>query len=159
MKKVILLFVVTSLLLPLVVTGCGVAQSEYEAVVADRDAAQAQVASLQADKSDVTSLFAALEKKLAATAMIGGFLSDAFKVVAGEMSQSDFNKAGDAFVADFGGVLDAVGNDALSQLWDDAVAASGRGDDEEFSSNLAALMDLLTNLIDEDISAINAKLG
>jgi cell division protein FtsL len=172
MRKATLLFVMILLLLPLVMTGCGVAKSEYEAVVADRDTAKAQVASLQAEndalqterdtlqanKSDVASLVTALDKKLAAEAMLDGYLSDASKYVGGTMSMSDLQKSTAEFMADFGGTLDAVGDAELSQLWKDALLAATKNDQKGFNAKLAVLMDSLTGLINNDIATIVARL-
>jgi len=169
-KKLIVLFCVVLLVFPLVMTGCGVAKSEYEAVVAERNTLQAEKdaleterdelqAELDATKSDVTSLVAELDKKLIAVAVIDGYFSDSLRYFAGEMSESDLTGAMTAFMSDFGGVLDDVGNDELSQLWDDAVAATELGDGEEFSSNIAAIIASLTDLIDDDIAAIEARLS
>jgi len=52
--KFVVLFLVLALIVP-VLAGCGVAQEEYDEAVADKDAAQAQVASLQ---SDLAAVFA-----------------------------------------------------------------------------------------------------
>ena len=57
------MFLITSLL----VVGCGIPQEQHDAVVADRDAAEAQVASLQSDLAATESDLAAVESDLAAT--------------------------------------------------------------------------------------------
>jgi len=64
MKKIIgiLLTVLTVLLL---LSGCGIAQEEYDAVLAERDAAQAEVASLQSDLAKAQSQVGTLEGDLA----------------------------------------------------------------------------------------------
>ena len=48
-------------LLSLVVVGCGISQEEYDAVLAERDGAQAQVAPLQRDLADKLTQIAALQ--------------------------------------------------------------------------------------------------
>jgi len=175
-RKGTLLFVTALLLLALLMTGCGVAQAEYDAVVAERDATKAQVASLEAQvtsleadlneakanyeglKSDVTSIWTALDKKLAAAGMIFSFWSDAGKADVGLMSASDYEKSVAVFIANFGGVLDNVGNPQVSKMWEDAVLAAGRDDTEEFGKQFAGVMDSLTELIEKDVAEINAKL-
>jgi outer membrane murein-binding lipoprotein Lpp len=176
-KKLIVLFCAVLVVFPLVMTGCGVAKSDYEAVVAERDTLQTEKNTVQAEKdaleterdelqaelsatkSDVTSLVAELDKKLVALVMVDGYFSDALNYIAGEMSESDATEALTTFIAGFGGVLDDVGNDELSQLWDNAVAASELGDVEEFISNFTAIMALLEDLINDDIAAIEARLS
>jgi len=176
-KKLIVLFCVVLLVFPLVMTGCGVAKSEYEAVVAERDTLQTEKNTLQAEKdaleterdelqaeldatkSDVTSLVAELDKKLVAVAVIDSYFSEALRYIAGDMSESEATEALATFLAEFGGVIDDVGNDELSQLWDNAVAASELDDVEEFISNFTAIIALLTDLIDDDIAAIEARLS
>jgi cell division protein FtsB len=177
MKKLMVLFCALLLVFPLLMTGCGVAESDYEAVVAERDtlqtennALQAEMNGLEADideleteldatKSDVTSLVAELDKKLAALVVINGYFSDALRYIAGEMSESDATEALAVFIAELGGVLDNVGNAELSQLWDNAEAAMELGDVEEFVSNFTAITALLQDLIDADIAAIGASLS
>ena len=69
------------LLVPLLVVGCGVAQEDYDAVLAERDAAQAQVASLQSDMSETQSQIETLESDLAdAQAQLTTVQSDYDKV-------------------------------------------------------------------------------
>ena len=54
---------VVLLLVPLLLAGCGgVAQEENDAVIAERDAALAEVASLQSDYNNVSSELAEIEK-------------------------------------------------------------------------------------------------
>ena len=69
------------LLASLLVAGCGVPQEDYDAVVAERDAAQAQVASLQSDMSETQSQIETLESDLAdAQAQLTTVQSDYDKV-------------------------------------------------------------------------------
>jgi cell division protein FtsB len=176
-KRLILLFCLVLVVFPLVMAGCGVAKSDYEAVVALKDALQAENDELEADideleterealeseldttKSDVASLVAGLEKKQAALVMINGYFADALDYIAGEMSESEATGALVTFLAEFGSVIDDVGDEELSQLWDNAEAASTLGDVEDFVSNLTAIMALLSDLIDADMAAIEARLS
>jgi len=69
------------LLASLLVAGCGVPQEDYDAVLAERDAAQAQVASLQSDMSETQSQIETLESDLAdAQAQLTTVQSDYDKV-------------------------------------------------------------------------------
>ncbi len=190
MRKGIALFVTTLLLSLLLMTGCGGAQGEYDAVVADRDAAKAQVSSLQAEvtslqtelnelqaslnetqmaldtananyedlKSDVTSTWAALDTKIEAAGMIFSYYSYANKYSVGLISDSEFEDTSSRFLANFGGVINPVGNAELFQMWEDAVLAAGQGDSNEFMTKFAAVMDLLTELVEEDVAAMDVKL-
>lgn len=54
------------LLVSLLVVGCGIPQEEHDAVVAELDSAQAQVASLQSDLTEAESQIESLESDLAA---------------------------------------------------------------------------------------------
>jgi outer membrane murein-binding lipoprotein Lpp len=158
-------------------TGCGVAKSDYEAVVAERDTLQTEKNTLEAEndeleadidaletgldatKSDATSLVAELDKKLAALVMINSYFADALNYIAGEMSESEATEALATFVSEFGDVLDVVGNEELSRLWDNAEVAAALDDVEEFVANLTAIMALLQDLIDDDMAAIEARLS
>ena len=80
MKKVIGILL-TAVMVLLLLSGCGVPQEEYDAVVAERDAAQTQVASLESDlaaaQSQIQSLQSDLseaEKKLAEALAYAEFL-------------------------------------------------------------------------------------
>jgi len=176
-NRLILLFCLVLVVFPLVMAGCGVANSDYEAVVAERDTLQAEKDTLQADideletdidaleteldatKSDLASLVAELEKKQVALVMINGYFADALYYIAGEMSEYEATEALATFVANFGNVIYDVGNEELSQLWDNAEAASALGSVEGFVSNVAAIMALLADLIDADMAAIEARLS
>lgn len=59
------LLVSVMLLASLLVVGCGIPQEEYDAVVAERDAAQAQATTLQSDLAKARSDLTAVEAKLA----------------------------------------------------------------------------------------------
>jgi len=177
-KKLIVLFCLVLMLFPLVMTGCGgVAESDYEAVVAERDALQAEKNALQAEndglqaeksaleteldatKSDVAALVAGLEKKLVALIVIDGYFSDSLRYIAGEMSDAEVAEAWATFISEIGAAIDDVADDGLSQLWDDAEAAAEVGDADEFISAVTAVMALLQELIDNDIAAIEARLS
>jgi cell division protein FtsB len=178
MKRLLVLLCVTLVVLPLVMVGCGgVAESDYNAVVAERDTLQAENNALQtendalqadvdeleteldATQSDVASLVAELEKKVAALIVINGYFSDALSYIAGEMSDSEVAEAWATFMYEIGGALDDVANDELSQLWDDAEAAAEVGDADEFVTDITVIMALLQGLIDDDIAAIEARLS
>jgi outer membrane murein-binding lipoprotein Lpp len=183
MKRLMVLFCLVLVVFPLVVAGCGVAKSDYEAVVAERDVLQAEKDALQAEKNsleadidaleadidaleteldttkaDVMSLVTVLDKKIAAVVMINGYFADALDYIAGGMSEYEATAVLATFLAEFGDVIDAVGNEELSQLWDNAEAAAALNDVDGFVANLTAIMDLLSELIDADIAAIEARL-
>lgn len=109
-------------------------------------------------KSDVTSIWTALDKKLAAAGMIFSFWSDSLKFEAGLMSMADFEKSTTLFMTRFGGVLDDVGNPQVSKMWEDAFVAAARNDEKGFATKFAAVMDSLTELIEKDVAEINEKL-
>ncbi len=159
------------------------ARAQVTSTAAERDKARTQVSSLkneldelkasleetqtaldaakadgEAFKSDVSSIFAELEKKTEAAEMIQRFWSNALKVEAGKMSQRDLEVKVALFMAGLSGKLEPIGNAELSQTWQDAVVASTRGDEKGFAAKFAAVMDSLSDLIDEDVSAMNAKL-
>jgi cell division protein FtsB len=177
-KKLIVLFCLVLLVFPLVMTGCGgVAESDYEAVVAERDALQAEKNALQAEndglqaeksaleteldatQSDVASLVAGLEKKLAALVVIDSYFSDALRYIAGEMTEAEVEESWMTFISDVGEALDDVADDELSQLWDDAEAAAALVDVDEFLSDVTDIIALLQELIDGDIAAIEARVS
>ncbi len=112
----------------------------------------------EAFKSDVSSIFAELEKKTEAAAMIFGYWADSGKCVAGLMSQSELVVKATFLMTGLGSRLDVIGNAELSQLWQDAVVASTRGDEKGFLAKFAAVMDSLSDLIGNDVNAMNAKL-
>jgi hypothetical protein len=167
MKKLTVLFCLVLLVFPLLMTGCGgVAEADYEAVVAERDALQAENNALQADideldatQSDVAALVAELDKKLAAMFVISNYFSDAVKYIAGELDETDVDEAWATFMSDFGACMDEVGDDELSQLWDDAEAATGLGDVDQFLSDITDIVALLEDLIDDDMAAIEARVS
>lgn len=84
MKKVIVILL-TAVMVLLLLSGCGVPQEEYDAVVAERDAAQTQVASLESDltaaQSQIQSLqgdLAEAEEKLAEALAYAEFLESVY---------------------------------------------------------------------------------
>jgi cell division protein FtsB len=178
MKKLVVLFCLLLLVLPLVLTGCGgVAEADYEAVVAERDALQAENNALQADidalqadideleteldatQSDVTALIAELDKKLAAVIVMKDYFADALSYIAGGMSDTEATETLAAFVAGFGGLLDPVGSEEIAQLWDDVQAAAAVNDLEGLVDNVTAIMNVLEDLIADDMAAIEASLS
>ena len=177
MKRLAWLFCLVLVVFPLAMAGCYVAESNYEAVVAERDALQTENDELEADingletdidaleaeldttKSDVASLVAGLDKKLAALDVINGYFAEALNYIAGEVSESEAEEALATLLVEFGDVIDDVGNEELSQLWDNAEAAAALNDVDEFVASLTAIMDLLSELVDEDMAAIEARLS
>jgi hypothetical protein len=55
MKKVLVIGIDLIALISLL-TACGISQEEYDAVVAERDAAKAEVASIQSELSDMENM-------------------------------------------------------------------------------------------------------
>ena len=64
MKKIIGILLMVVMVLPLLL-GCGIPQEEHDAVLAERDAAQAQVASLQSELDNAQNQVGTLESDLA----------------------------------------------------------------------------------------------
>lgn len=178
MKRLIVLFGVLLMVFPLVMTGCGgVAEADYDAVVAERDALQTEKSALQAEKdalaterdgleaeldatkSDLASLVAGLDKKLTASVLINGYFIDALDYITGKMSLSEVAETQVVFVAEIGEALDDVGDDDLSQLWDDAAAAAAVDDIDQFSRHFADILALLQEMIESDMAAITARLS
>ena len=65
MRKIVGILLIAIMVLPLL-SGCGVAQEEHDAVVDERDEAQGQVASLQGDLAEAQSQLETIESDLAA---------------------------------------------------------------------------------------------
>lgn len=177
MKKKALIAVVLLLVSSLLLGACatGVSQEDYDAVVAERDAAQAQVASLQADlatsegklttvqseleemqaeyqgfKSDLTSLWTSLDKKLELAAYIITFW--AASSVGDEETVSQM-------ILDMVIYVDAVGNAELSQMWDDAMSSAMQEQEAESMANFALLMIKTVELLGEDVEALEVMLA
>lgn len=66
MKKIIGIFLMVVMVL-LLLSGCGIPQEEHDTVVAERDAAKSQVASLQSDLAEAETEIETLENDLTAT--------------------------------------------------------------------------------------------
>lgn len=66
MKKRIIWLLVSSLMVLLVLSGCGVPQEDYDAVVATKDTAEAKATSLQGELDEAQSQIAVLENDKAA---------------------------------------------------------------------------------------------
>ncbi len=169
MKKIVAI-VLTVAFIAVGLSGCGISEDVYNEVVAERDAAQTQVESLQSDlgaaqaqydtfKSDLNTLWTSLYKKLAVREAIIDYWNNAAWLAAGEVSLWEFIDITALFVLNTGTYVDAVENPELSQLWEDFVLYAVQENEAESMGSFAALTDLVSDLIDQDIEAIEAKLS
>jgi outer membrane murein-binding lipoprotein Lpp len=178
MKRLMVLFCAILVVFPFVMTGCGgVAEADYDAVVAERDALQTENSALQAEidaleanmddlvteltaaQSELTALVDALDAKLTAVLVMKDYFAGALDYIAGGMSESEAQATLATFVAEFGDLLDDVGNEEVSQLWDEAQAAAAIGDLIELVAKVTEIMDLLQDLIEDDMAAIEAGIS
>lgn len=185
---------VVLLVVSLLVVGCGVPQEEHDAVLAGRDAAQAEVALLQSDltevqsdlataqsqvsslRSDLTvaqskvsdlegfktelgSLWDSLNEKLTLQLTIAEYWNGAAWVGAGEKSESVYLIEVALLMIATTVVVGVLGNAEIIELWGDFITYTGEGREMEAMGSIAALTDLLHDLIDQDIAAIEAELS
>ena len=162
-------------------------QGDYEEAKSDLGAAQSRISSLQSDynsvksnlaevesdlaaaldqvsqvedfKTELGSLWNSLEKRLVAQTEILNYWNGAAKVIAGEMSESQYTAKAALFWITMGSKVYTVGNSELSQLWDDFLSYATQGSEAGIASSLAALTDLLFDLIGEDMEAMEAQLA
>jgi outer membrane murein-binding lipoprotein Lpp len=173
MKGLMVLFCMMLVVFPFVMTGCGgVAESDYDAVVAERDALQTENSALQASiteleadmdelvteltaaQSELTARLTGLDEKLTAVLVMKDYFTEALDYIAGGMSESEARATLATFVGEFGDFLDDVGNEDISALWDDALAAAAVDDLEELVDKVTEIMNLLQDLITDDLVAI-----
>ena len=145
-------------------------QSEVESLESDLAKAQSQVGSLQSSvaaaetkyntfKSDLNTLWTSLNNRLAIQREIVTFYNGAAKVELGEMSGAEYMAWLGLFLMGMGTKVDAVGDPELSQLWEDVFVYGGLGDEAKLGASLVAFTDVIWDLIEEDIQAIEAKLS
>jgi len=116
-------------------------------------------ADYQALKSDMRLFCKELAIKYEANALINSYWCDADKVDIGLMSEAEYRNIVTTFITELSDILEIFGNPELSQKWKDAMLAAGKKDEKGFKTNFAAVVDLVTELIRNDIVALYAKLG
>ena len=102
MKKIGFLLGATVLVLSLLLTGCGVAQGEYDAVVAELDAAQSQIATLESDYDTLT-------QKVAKAKLYGEILENYYFVPTFEMTTAE--------TLELSSMIDDTGDAELKEKW------------------------------------------
>jgi outer membrane murein-binding lipoprotein Lpp len=176
MKKVIGISLVVAMVF-LFLSGCGVPQEEYDAVVAERDAAQSQVASLESDLAATESDLATAESDLAAAqaqvSQLEGFKTELTSSWASLLPKLELinqitnifalSEAGgevEVFAAVMGltPYVDAVGDTELSEIWDQCLEFIDQGKATAFDHKFAELIDKALELAETDIEAIEAQL-
>jgi len=135
------------------------AQSRISSLQSDFTAAQAKVSELEDFKTELGSLWDSLEPKLTLAGAILNFWNGAAQVLAGEKTELEYEVQTTKFLDIATVQTEVIGNDELIELWDDVVSYSQQEKETEFFSSFAALTDLLMDLIDPDIVAIEAKLS
>lgn len=176
MKKVIGISLVVAMVF-LFLLGCGVPQEDYDAVVAERDAAQTQVASLESDLAATEADLATAESDLAAAQAQVSQLED-FKT---ELTSSwaslspklelinqityifALYEAGEDILVGFAILgftpyVDAVGDTELSEIWEQCLEFINQWEGTQFDQKFAELIDRALELVEADIEAMEAQL-
>ena len=135
------------------------AQSQISSLQSDLTAAQAKVNELEDFKWELGSLWDSLKPKLTLGAAILNFWNGAAQVVAGEKTELEYEVESTSFLVTGTVQTEVIGNDELTGLWDDFVSYAEQEKETEMFSSFAALTDLLMDLIDQDIVAIEAQLS
>ncbi len=170
MKKIIgiLLMLVTVLIL---FSGCGVPQEDYDAVVAERDTAQTQVASLESDMAATQADLDQLEKQIAGVSSAWSSLKLTVELSSllhenmltwnrhelGEITSDEaFMESADQW-GQISALLDAIGNEEL----DDNLRGGWFAEwgTKEYDESWSKAFTLLISLIDQNIEAIEAQLA
>jgi len=145
-------------------TGC-VSQTDYNAVVQERDALKEQITTLQNELSglktndeSVRSIAGRLEKEVNALIVLNNLWSELFTLVSTATSSSAFSAWGGKLIADFGKAVNDVDDPKLSQLWSEMLQSSASRDIEGTGSKLGAVFSLLTKMTSDDMAALKANL-
>ncbi|MDD5312329.1 MAG: hypothetical protein PHO26_04765 [Dehalococcoidia bacterium] len=145
-------------------TGC-VSQTDYNALVQERDGLKEQVTTLQnelnalkTNDEGVRSIANRLEKEINALIVLNNLWSELFTLVSSATSASALSTWGGKLIADFGKAVNDVGDSKLSQLWSEMLQASASRDIEGTGSKIGAVFALLTKMTSEDMAALKANL-
>ncbi len=198
------------LLVPGLLSGCGVAQEQHDAVVAERDAAQAEAASLtsdldvaQASVSELTASLGKAETGLEAaqtenSELTSGLAQSQSELEAVQKELEELDAEYEAFKSDVNSTwnrldnlmglqwnitaywsaaakgdedlieqrhvnmvtfVDKVGDSTCTSLWEQAMSAAEKGQDDLYMESFAALMDRSMYLITGQAKAIRGQLA
>ena len=135
------------------------ARSSISSLQSDLRAAQAKVSQLEGSQTEMGSLWDSLNEKLTLQRTILDYWNGAAWLGAGEKTESEYIIETGSFLIITSVLANAIGNAELSELWDDFMSYIGQVKEAEAMGSIAALTDLLHDLIDQDIAAIEAELS
>lgn len=133
-------------------------EDDINKVENDLATAQRQLSELRGVETELRSLWDSLQEKMALREAITDFWCVASLAAAGEITESEATIRATVFL----GKTDDIENieDAeLSQLWEDFFTYAEKEKEAECLSSLAAFTERISDLIDQDIEAIEAQLS
>lgn len=160
------LLAVILVLLLILCSGC-VSKADYDTLVKERDSLKAQVTtqqnaldSLKSNNESIKPIVTRLAKEMKALAVINSLMVEGMNIYAstGTTNTSNMSALGGTFIADFGQAINDIGDEKLSQLWKDMLQAAARMDAKGASNKLSATFALLSQMVDDDTKALQAKL-
>ena len=96
-----------------------------------------------------------LENLIEADALIMGYWADAAELAAGSISESEFSNKSAIFIMSLSFHLSRIGNESLSQHWQNAVETTN---DTTFYAEYSQVMNILTGLIEEKLDTLSQQL-
>jgi hypothetical protein len=160
MKKRLLVGMVLLLVSSLTLVGCaaGVSQEEYDAVVAERDAAQAQVVTLEADVAEAQAQIVELEANAAQAAAYAEFM--VFWMGGPELETEEEMQAYDE---EMQSRLEALDDAELSAMVEEMVGdwgtmmAEGLSDEEIMMASMELVMRIESHILGKITEALGVE--
>jgi len=160
MKRKLLIGMVLLLVSSLVLGGCaaGVTQEEYDAVVAERDAAQAQVVTLEADVAEAQAQVAELEANAAQAAAYAEFMA---LWMSG--TQLETEEEMQAYGEELQSRLEALDDAELSAMVEEmmeaeeTMMAEGLSQGEIMMANMELIMDISSHILGKIAEALGVE--
>jgi predicted nucleic acid-binding Zn-ribbon protein len=160
MKRKLLIGMVLLLVSSLALVGCpaGVSQEEYDAVVAERDAAQAQVVTLEADVAEAQAQVAELEANAAQAAAYAEFM-----VFWMGGSQLETEEEMQAYDAEMQSRLEALDDAELSTMVADmmedwaTMMAEGLSQEEIMMASMELIMGIESHILGKIVEALGVE--
>jgi len=160
MKRKLLIGMVLLLVSSLTLVGCaaGVTQEEYDAVVAERDAAQAQAATLEAELAEAQAQIAELEANAAQAATYAEFMA---LWMSG--TQLETEEEMQAYNEELQSGLEALDDAELSAMVEEmmeaeaTMMAEGLSQGEIMMANMELIMDISSHILGKIAEALGVE--
>ena len=136
----------------------GTLGDDLDKAESDLATAQIKVSKLEGVQTELRPLWDSLQKKLAVQQAIVDFWSTVSLLAAGEISETEATLRTLVFMG-MGPDIEEVGDAELSQLWEDFITYAQQGKEAKMLSSLGALTERVSDLIDQDIEALEAQLS